>query len=205
MLVPTPRIWARGRHGLCSPCDRARAGAVFVWRRCDQACAVFFVRSSACGVASDLVSVDSCDRARARWRRGFPGTVREVWVLLASTCVLSCARVLCVAIVGTMSLLPIGSSRRSRSSRRAAEDALADGSRPSRHATEDMLADHDEDVYSGRAGTHAAGTGVDGGGVPWCPRGQPAECGDSVVCVSCSLQFSTHKYFATRLASMVVG
>ena len=50
-------------------------GAVFVWRRCDQARAVFFVRSSACGVASDLVSVDSCDRARARWRRGFPGTV----------------------------------------------------------------------------------------------------------------------------------
>ena len=86
-----------------------------------------------------------------------PGEVceREVWVLLASTCVLSCARVLCVAIVGTMSLLPIGSSRRSRSSRRAAEDALADGSRPSRHATEDMLADHDEDIYSGRAGTHA--------------------------------------------------
>ena len=48
---------------------------LFVWRRCDQARAVFFVRSSACGVASDLVSVDSCDRARARWRRGFPGTV----------------------------------------------------------------------------------------------------------------------------------
>ena len=79
---------------------------------------------------------------------------REVWVLLASTCVLSCARVLCVAIVGTRSLQPTGSSRRSRSSRRAAEDALADGSRPSRHATEDMLAD-DEDIYSGRAGTHA--------------------------------------------------
>ena len=82
--------------------------------------------------------------------------VREVWVLLASTCVLSCARVLCVAIVGTMSLLPIGSSRRSRSSRRATEDALADGSRSSRRATEDTHSD-DEDVYydSGRAGKHA--------------------------------------------------
>ena len=79
--------------------------------------------------------------------------VREVWVLLASTCVLSCARALCVAIVGTMSLLPIGSSRRSRSSRRATEDARVDGS-SSRRATEDTHSD-DEDIYSGRAGTHA--------------------------------------------------
>ena len=58
MLVPTPRIWARGRHGLCSPCDRARA------------------ERSLSGVgAIKRVPCSSCDQARAEWRR----------ILLAST------------------------------------------------------------------------------------------------------------------------
>ena len=186
------------------------------------------VRSSACRVlraikrvrvASDLVSVDSCDRARVRGGVGVPPVlcsclgscactdevreasssggvefgrrrgchvrwcaVRVRWALCGaeprpcaigeaactaprgSLCergVGAFSKHLCPFVracfvcrdVGTMSLLPIGSSRRSRSSRRATEDALADGSRSSRRATEDTHSD-DEDVYydSGRAG-----------------------------------------------------